>query len=138
MKRASSALPLLTFMTLVLLPNTALSFDYARYSPYSSLFYNQYDYDDADSYGTNLFTKLMVHLSAVKRENCSSVPVPKSVLKQKYFNPAYELMHYKYWYPPKENQYIMLWSQNEAYRSSLFLSYMLQNDNAKFPPGRSV
>ena len=108
-----------------------------RYSPFSSNFHNPYDYVDAEAYGTNLFFKLLAHMSEVKRDKhkCPNIPVPKTILNQKYFNPKYEFMDYKFWYPPKEHQYVLMWSQNEAYRSSLFLSYMLQNDNAKFPPG---
>ena len=108
-----------------------------RYSPYSSYFNNEYDYADAESYATNLFSKLLAHINAVKREQhmCSAIPVPKTVLNQKYFNPSFELLQYKYWYPPKDHLYIYLWSQMESYRNSIFLSYMLQDDNAKFPPG---
>lgn len=108
-----------------------------RHSPFSTFFNNPYDYADAESYGTNLFMKLLAHMNAIKREQfmCSSVPVPKTVLNQKYFNPSFEFMQYKYWYPPKEHLYVYLWAQYESYRNSLFLSYMLQDDNAKFPPG---
>jgi len=111
--------------------------DSVRYSPYSTFFNNPYDYADAESYGTNLFTKLLSHMNAIKREKdmCSAIPVPKTVLNQKYFNPGFEFMQYKYWYPPKDHLYVYLWSQYESYRNSLFLSYMLQDDQAKFPPG---
>ena len=108
-----------------------------RYSPFSSYFHNPYDYADAESYSASLFNNLYQHMNAIKREQnmCKTIPVPKTILKQKYFNPEYEFMNYKYWFPPKDHQYVILWAQNEAYRNSLFLSYMLQDDNAKFPPG---
>jgi hypothetical protein len=112
--------------------------DTVRYSPFSSFFNNPYDYADAESYGTNLFTSLIKHMNAIKREAhvCKNIPLPKTVLTQKYFNPSYDFMQYKFWYPPRDHQYVILWAQYEAYRNSLFLSYMLQNDNAKFPPGK--
>jgi hypothetical protein len=119
--------------------NTFSYFDESlRYSPFSSYFNNEYDYADAQSYGTNLFTKLLAHINAIKREQhmCSAIPVPKTILNQKYFNPSFEFMQYKYWYPPKDHLYVFLWSQFESYRNSIFLSYMLQDDNAKFPPGK--
>jgi hypothetical protein len=111
--------------------------DPLRYSPYNTNFNNPYDYADAESYGANLFTQLYSHLNAVKREQnkCKNIPVPKTVLAKKYFNPPYEFQHYKYWYPPRDHQYVYLWAQNEAYRNSLFLSYWLQDGNALFPPG---
>ncbi|RNA19977.1 hypothetical protein BpHYR1_051518 [Brachionus plicatilis] len=113
------------------------SIDSVRYSPFSSQFNNLYDYADAESYGANLFKNLYEHLNTIKHEqnNCNNIPLPKTVLKQKYFNPSYELRKYKYWYPPKDHQYIFVWSQFEVFRNSLFLSFMLQNDNAHFPPG---
>jgi hypothetical protein len=116
---------------------SASLYDTARYYPFSSLFVNDYDYADAQSYSTNLFYNLLRHMNAVKREAhmCKNIPVPKTVLNQKYFNPSYEFMQYKYWYPPKDHQYVILWAQNEVYRNSLFLSYMLQGNNANFPPG---
>ncbi len=111
--------------------------DVSRYSPFASYFNNPYDYVDAEAYGTNLFTKLIAHLNDVKREKdrCASIPVPKTVLKQNYFNPSYEFEAYKFWYPPRDSQYMLLWTQLESYRSSLFMSYMLQNENTQFPPG---
>ena len=123
-----------------ILPNNGeyLTHDTVRYSPFSTYFNNPYDYADAESYSTNLFTSLYQHLNAVKREsqqNCKNIPVPKTVLNKKYFNPDYEFLQYKYWYPPKEHQYLMLWAQYESFRNALFLSYMLQDENAKFPPG---
>lgn len=123
---------------LYLIESTSASYyDSVRISPFSSYFNNPYDYADAESYGTNLFTKLLEHMNAIKREAhmCSAIPVPKTVLQKKYFDHSYEFMQYRYWYPPKEHLYVYLWSQYESYRNSLFLSYMLQNDNAKFPPG---
>ncbi len=115
--------------------NNGLNID--RYSPYSSYFNNPYDYVDAEAYGNNLFQKLIAHMNWVKREKdkCVNIPLPKTMLKRKYFNPKYEFENYKFWYPPKENQYVLLWSQLESYRNSLFLSYMLQNENTQFPPG---
>lgn len=109
-----------------------------RYSPYSSYFNNPYDYVDAEAYGTNLFSKLIAHMNSVKRDKdkCINIPLPKTILKQKYFNPKYEFENYKFWYPPKDSQYVLLWSQLESYRNSLFLSYMLQNENTQFPPGK--
>lgn len=111
--------------------------DTARYYPFSAYFVNDYDYADAQSYGTNLFYNLLNHMNNIKRQQymCKNIPVPKTVLKKKYFNPAYELLTYKYWYPPKDHQYVVVWAQFEAYRNSLFLSYMLQGNNANFPPG---
>jgi hypothetical protein len=113
------------------------SYDASRFSPFNSLFNNPYDYADAESYGTNLFIKLYEHMNAVKREqnNCVNIPVPKTVLYQKYFNPSYEFLQYKYWLPPRDHQQVVLWSQYESFRNSLFLSYMLQDNNAQFPPG---
>jgi hypothetical protein len=114
------------------------SYDTVRYSPFSTYFNNPYDYADAESYSTSLFTSLYQHMNAIKREgvqNCRVIPVPKTVLNKKYFNPEYEFLQYKYWYPPKEHQYVLLWAQYESYRNALFLSYMLQDDNARFPPG---
>ncbi|CAF0706838.1 unnamed protein product [Brachionus calyciflorus] len=118
-------------------PFTINSIDTVRYSPFSSEFNNLYDYADAESYSVNLFKNLFEHLNSIKREqnNCKNIPLPKTILKKKYFNPSYELMQYKYWYPPRDHQFILVWSQFESYRNSLFLSYMLQNDNAHFPPG---
>lgn len=115
----------------------AYGYDAARISPFSSLFHNPYDYADAESYGTNLFIKLYEHMNDVKRQadNCRNIPVPKTVLHKKYFNPEYEFERYKYWYPPREHLHVTLWAQNEAYRNSLFLSYMLQGNNDQFPPG---
>ena len=112
-------------------------YDASRYSPFSSLFNNPYDYADAESYGTNLFIKLYEHMNDIKRQqnNCRNIPVPKTVLQKKYFNPEYEFERYKYWYPPREHLYVILWAQNEAFRNSLFISYMLQENNAQFPPG---
>ena len=112
-------------------------YDASRHSPFSSLFHNTYDYADAESYGTNLFIKLYEHLNDVKRQqnHCRNIPVPKTVLAKKYFNPEYEFEKYKYWYPPREHLHVTLWAQNEAYRNSLFLSYMLQDNNDQFPPG---
>lgn len=111
--------------------------DYVRYSPFSSQFNNQFDYADAESYSANMFTNLYQHMNSVKREqnSCRNIPVPKTILNKKYFDPSYELMQHKYWYPPKDHQHVILWSQLESYRSSLFLSYSLQNDNSQFPPG---
>jgi hypothetical protein len=111
-------------------------YDSLRYSPYSSFFNNPYDYADAETYGSTLFSYLYQHLNDVKKEQCKNIPVPKTVLNKKYFNPAYEFMDYKHWFPPKDHQYVLLWSKYEAYRNSLFLSYMLQDNNAKFPPGK--
>ncbi len=115
------------------------SHDTIRYSPFSSYFNNPYDYVDAESYSTSLFTTLYQHMNAVKREKhvCKTIPVPKTVLNKKYFNGEYEFLQHKYWFPPKEHQYVMLWAQYESYRNALFLSYMLQGDNARFPPGKS-
>ena len=111
-----------------------------RSSPFSSYFNNPYDYADAESYGTNVFNNLIRHMNAIKREKrtCGNIPMPKTVLAQKYFNPMYEFLNYKFWYPPRDHQYVVLWSQLESYRSSLFLSYMLQDENAKFPPGLAL
>ena len=108
-----------------------------RNAPFSTFFNNPYDYADAESYGTNLFNSLLKHMNEVKRlrETCPNIPLPKTVLAKKYFNPAYDFMQYKFWYPPKDFQHVVLWSQYEAYRGSLFMSYMLQDENAKFPPG---
>lgn len=118
-------------------PSKSWSLNMERYSPFSSYFNNPYDYVDAEAYGTNLFDKLLRHLNDVKRQKdrCANIPLPKTVLKEKYFNPKHELMDYKFWYPPKENQYVMVWSQIESHRNSMFLSYMLQNENVQFPPG---
>ena len=117
----------------------ASALDQARYSPFSTLFDNPYDYADSESYATQLFTSLYQHMNTVKRDaatrSCANIPVPKTVLADKYFNPAYELMQHKPWMPPKEHQHVVYWSQLESYRSSLLLSYLLQDDNAKFPPG---
>jgi hypothetical protein len=115
----------------------AQPYDTVRHYPFSSLFVNSYDYADAQSYGTNLFFNLLKHINEIKREQtvCKTIPLPKTVLNRKYFNPDYDFMQYKYWYPPKDHQYVVLWAQNEAYRNSLFLSYMLQGNNANFPPG---
>ena len=121
----------------LLLIEPLYALDPLRYSPFSSYFNNPYNYADAESYSASLFTNLYSHLNAVKREQnkCKNIPVPKTVLTKKYFNPEYEFQHYKYWYPPRENQIVYFWAQNEAYRNSLFLSYWLQDDNALFPPG---
>ena len=111
--------------------------DILRSSPFSSYFNNPYDYADAESYGTNVFNNLIRHMNMIKREKdtCGNIPMPKTVLSQKYFNPMYEFLNHKFWYPPRDHQYVVLWSQLESYRNSLFLSYMLQDENAKFPPG---
>ena len=127
----------LVFYLVLLFVVSSHGLDPLRYSPFSSLFNNPYDYADAESYGASLFTNLYSHLNAIKRDQnkCKNIPVPKTELAKKYFNPTYEFQHYKYWYPPREHQYVYLWAQNEAYRSSLLLSYWLQDDNALFPPG---
>jgi hypothetical protein len=127
-----------TILFIYLLTTTCDStIDTVRYSPYSSFFENPFDYADAESYGTNLFNLLIRHINEIKRERerCDSIPLPKTILNGKYFNPKYELEKYKFWYPPRDYQQVLVWSQFESYRSSLFLSYMLQNANAKFPPG---
>ncbi len=113
------------------------SLDASRYSPFTNYFNNPYDYADAEAYGFNLFSKLIAHMNNIKREKdkCPSIPIPKTVLKHNYFNPAYEFEAYKFWYPPRDSQYMLLWTQLESYRSSLFMSYMLQNENLQFPPG---
>jgi hypothetical protein len=109
----------------------------------SSLFfsnYNQLDGADAESYSTALFTYLSQHLTETKRlQNiCKNIPLPKTILNQKYFNPNYELQQTKNWMPPKDHMHVITWSMYESYRNSLFLSYLLQDDNAKFPPGMQV
>lgn len=111
--------------------------DSVRYSPYSSFFNNQFDYADAESYSVNLFTNLLSHMNAIKRDRskCDNIPVPKTILNKKYFNPEYELVNYKNWFPPKDHLHVIFWSQMEAYRNSLFLSYSLQDENARFPLG---
>ena len=107
----------------------------------SSLFftqYNQFDGADAASYGTALFTYLSKHLTETKRmkDQCKNIPLPKTILNQKYFNPYYEIQQNRNWMPPKEHLHVVTWSMYESYRNSLFMSYMLQDDNAKYPPGR--
>lgn len=104
---------------------------------YDTNVYRQLDGADAESYSTSLFNYLMKHLFDVKRQQtqCKNIPLPKTVLNQKYFNPNYELQQAKNWYPPRDHLYVITWAQKESYRNSLFLSYMLQDDNAKFPPG---
>lgn len=117
--------------------HTYPGYEAAQRSPFSSLFYNAYDYADAESYGTNLFIQLYEHMNEIKRQQdqCGNIPVPKTVLTKKYFNPEYQFETYKYWYPPRDYLNVILWAQNEAFRNSLFLSYMLQDNNAEFPPG---
>ena len=107
----------------------------------SSLFftqYNQFDGADAESYGTALFTYLSQHLVETKRlkDQCKNIPLPKTILSQKYFNPNYELQQSKIWMPPKEHLHVVTWSMYESYRNSLFMSHMLQDDNAMYPPGK--
>ena len=124
-------------LTVFLLISIAVGFNTDRYSPFSSYFNNPYDYVDAEAYGANLFGKLIAHMNSVKREKdkCANIPFPKTVLKHKYFNPKEEFKSYKFWFPPKEHQYVLFWSQTESFRNSMFLSYMLQGDNTQFPPG---
>jgi hypothetical protein len=99
--------------------------------------YNQFDGADAESYGTALFSYLNQHLVETKRlkDKCKNIPLPKTILNQKYFNPNYELQQTKNWMPPKEHLHVVTWSMYESYRNSLFMSHMLQDDNAMYPPG---
>jgi hypothetical protein len=102
-----------------------------------SYFSNVIDSADAESYGTTLFDYLNKYLVDIKQQQqrCNQIPLPKTVLNQRYFNPMFNLRMYKYWYPPKDYQYLIVWSQLESYRNAMLLSYLLQNENAKFPPG---
>ena len=130
---------LFAYLLLVLfnaLENSA-SIRYNQLSPYSPQFVSVYDYADAESYASDLFINLIEHMNKVKNEKdkCSNIPLPKTVLTQRYFNPTYEFLRYKPWFPPKDHQHVVFWSQKESYRSSLFLSYLLQYENGKFPPG---
>jgi hypothetical protein len=103
-----------------------------------SYFSNVIDSADAESYGTTLFDYLNKYLVDIKQQQarCNQIPLPKTVLSQKYFNPMFNLRMYKYWFPPKDYQYLVVWSQLESYRNAMLLSYLLQNENAKFPPGK--
>lgn len=103
----------------------------------SLYFYNELDNADAESYGATLFNYLFTHMNEIKiqAERCRSIPLPKTILNKKYFNPNYDLQQFKYWYPPKDHNYIVVWSQYESYRQAMFMSQLLQNENANFPPG---
>ena len=129
---------LLCFLALISTNECEANLKKQRKKKQTSLyFYNELDNADAESYGTTLFNYLFTHMNEIKIQasTCRNIPLPKTILNKKYFNPNYDLQQFKNWYPPKDHNYIVVWSQYESYRQSMFMSQLLQNENANFPPG---